>query len=118
MGTYEPEVNNMLVTKVTKRPACDPGVKLVFGIKVGLYERFPRRTSSRRGVLPIRRSLLKSIAPNKDRREVIRKTWGSATNFEDYPAKIVFLLGIEENPSNRKSKVRIQCCHKDVMNRP
>ena len=39
MGTYEPEVNNMLVTKVTKRPACDPGTKLVFGIKVGLYGR-------------------------------------------------------------------------------
>ena len=39
MGTYEPEVNNMLVTKVTKRPACHPGTKLVFGIKVGLYGR-------------------------------------------------------------------------------
>ena len=45
MGTYEPEVNNMLVTKVTKRPACDPGTKLVFGIKVGLHGRLLHTSS-------------------------------------------------------------------------
>ena len=55
----------------------------------------------------IRVTLIKSIAPNKDRREVIRKTWGAASNFEGYPAKIVFLLGIEEHPRHN-AKVWIQ----------
>ena len=75
MGTYEPEVNNLVKTKVTKRPKCEKETKLVFGIK--------------------------SIAPNQDRREVIRKTWGAGINFPKYKAKVVFLLGIEEKGSNR-----------------
>lgn len=52
MGTYEPEVNNMLVTKVTKRPTCDPGTKLVFGIKVGFYGRSLSRQLNRLLVFP------------------------------------------------------------------
>ena len=40
---------------------------------------------------------IKTVPSGKDRRTAIRETWGNLAHFKNYPAQVVFLLGMESN---------------------
>ena len=40
---------------------------------------------------------------NKDRRRAIRSSWGNSTYYNDYPAKFIFLLGVDKTMGKETS---------------
>jgi len=78
IGTYVPPVSKLHEHHVRRRPRqpCRNETRILIGLK---------------------------SAPNSARRrDAIRKTWGNARHYENYPAQVVFLLGLDSAQAEKK----------------
>lgn len=73
IGTYVPPKNTLHENKVRRRPTkpCRDDTRILIGIK--------------------------TVPEGHNRREAIRKTWGNVTHYENFPAQVIFLLGMDSS---------------------
>ena len=73
IGTYVPPKNTLQENKVRRRPTkpCRDDTRILIGIK--------------------------TVPEGHNRREAIRKTWGNVTHYENFPAQVIFLLGMDSS---------------------
>ena len=82
VGTYIPAENHLYTNAVRRRPEkpCDEKTKVIIGIK--------------------------TVPMGKDRRTAIRETWGNLDHFKNYPAQVVFLLGMESHSAKQNAEFK------------
>uniref|UniRef100_A0A6V7L7I4 Hexosyltransferase n=1 Tax=Bracon brevicornis TaxID=1563983 RepID=A0A6V7L7I4_9HYME len=60
--------------------------------------------------------LIKSAAPNFERRSAIRSTWGFQKRFFDVPTKTIFMLGVHENDHDLQERINEEAgAYNDIL---